>query len=336
MRYKARVICICLVIFSIVLSGCSISRWTAPKSYKETQFLMDTVMQITAYGPNSEEAVKAAFSEFQRYHDLTNIYDPKSQVSRVNQMAGKEKVQVDPDLIKIMQYSISMASKLDGTFDVTVGPLTALWGIGKKGEFVPSAEEIQRVLPLVNYRLVEVDAAANTIFLPKEGMSIDLGGIAKGYATDQAIAILKSKGITSALVNAGGAVCVIGKKPDGSSWRVGVQDPRDSDGIAAKLALSNWISMETSGDYQRYFIKDGTRFAHILDPRTGVQPREVASVTIVGPDASYGEVLGKALFVMGIQKGTELLKQFPGNEAIFIGLDGKITVTSGLEGKIEE
>ena len=324
-----------LLVTTLLLSGCFTGTLTAPKSYKETQFLMDTIIDITAYGPGAEDAVKAAFLEYQRLHTLTNNFDENSQVSKINQMAGKGKVVVDSDLVYIITFSQQVSDKLGDSFDITIGPLTQLWGIGHKGDYVPSQIEIDNVLPLVNYRLVEVDATARTIYLPKVGMMLDLGGIAKGYATDKAIEVLKAKGITSALVNAGGDVRVIGNKPDGTPWRIGVQHPRQSDGISAKLSLTEWDTMETSGDYQRFIIKDDIRYSHILDPRTGWQPREVASVTMVNNSSTYGDILSKPIFVLGVQKGLELLKQFPGNEAVIVTMEGKIIITPGLEGKIE-
>jgi len=326
---------ITLLLTTVLVTGCFSNHLFAPQPYKETQFLMDTIIEITAYGPGAEEAVKASFIEFQRLHTLTNNFDENSQVSRINQMAGKSKVVVDPDLVYIIKFSKEVSDKLGDSFDITIGPLTKLWGIGHKGEYVPSQAEINNVLPLVNYRLVEVDTVANTIYLPKPGMMLDLGGIAKGYATDKAIETLKAKGITSALVNAGGDVRVIGNKPDGKPWRIGIQNPREADGISAKLALTQWDTMETSGDYQRFIIKEGVRYSHILNPRTGWQPREVISVTMVNNSSTYGDILSKPIFVLGTQEGLEILKQFPGNEAVIVTNDGKIIVTPGLEGKIE-
>ena len=324
-----------VLIIMVLSTGCLNSSLFAPKPYKETQFLMDTIVEITAYGPNAEQGVAAAFAEFQRLHTLTNNFDENSQLSKINQMAGKSKVLVDPDLMQIIAFSQEVSEKLGDSFDITVGPLTKLWGIGHKGEYIPSQAEIDKVLPLVNYHLVQLDPANHTVYLPKEGMSLDLGGIAKGYATDKAIEILKAKGITSALVNAGGDVRVIGNKPDGKPWRIGVQNPRQDDGISAKLALTQWDTMETSGDYQRFIMKDGIRYSHILNPRTGWQPREVASVTMVNNSSTYGDILSKPIFVLGVAKGLEILKQFPGTEVVIVTMDGKIIVTPGLEGKIE-
>lgn len=331
-RLLTGVLLISLLIFS---AGCSAGSLFAPKPYKETQFLMDTIIEITAYGPGSEAGTKAAFAEFKRINELTNRFDETSQVSKVNQAAGKEKVQVDPDVIAMLKLARSRSEQLDGAFDVTIGALTELWGIGHKEDFVPSDAEIQARLPLVNFRLLEIDDQANTVFLPKAGMRIDLGAVGKGYANRKAVEALKAHGVKSALVNAGGDVRIIGKRPDGQPWRLGVQDPRNSEGIAAKLSLSDWDVLETSGDYQRFFIKDGVRYSHILDPRTGYQPREVASITIVANSENHVDILSTAMLVLGVEKGRELLRQYPGTEAIFITTDGKKVITSGLEGKIE-
>lgn len=332
---RCAVTSILLVFLLAISTGCSTGNLFSDKPYKETQFLMDTIIEITAYGKGNEAAVTAAFAEFKRIHELTNRFDESSQVSKINQAAGKEKVQVDPDIIAMLKLARSRSEQLNGALDVSVGALTELWSVGHKGEFVPSDAEIKALLPLVNFRLIEIDDKANTVFLPKPGMRIDLGAVAKGYADRKAIDVLKAHGIKSALVNAGGDVRVIGKRPDGQPWRLGVQDPRDSEGIAAKLALTDWDVLETSGDYQRFFIKDGIRYSHIIDPRTGYQPREIASVTIVAKAENNVDILSTALFVLGVEKGQELLKQYPGTEAIFITSDGKKVITPGLEGKIE-
>jgi thiamine biosynthesis lipoprotein len=333
---KIRLLYSVIILLTTVFSfGCTPGNIFAPKPYKETQFLMDTVIEITAYGPNAEKGVKAAFAEFKRLHEISNNFDANSQVSLVNQNAGKSKVVVDSDLINMVQHSNELSDNLGGAFDVTLGPLTNLWGIGHKGDFVPSQAEIDKLLPLVNYKLVEINVAQNTVYLPKPGMLLDLGGIAKGYAADKAIEALKANGVTSALINAGGDVRVIGNKPDGMPWRIGVQDPRNLDGISAKLSLTQWDTMETSGDYQRYIVKDGIRYSHIIDPHTGRQPREISSVTIVNNNSGDGDILGTAIFVLGVDRGLELLKQFPENEAIVVTTDGKIIVTPALVGKVE-
>ena len=332
MRYT----CIGLFIFfAIMAAGCAAGGFFAPKPYKDTQFLMDTVMEITAYGDNKEEAVKEAFKEIKHIHELSDNFDEHSQVSQVNQMAGQQPVKVDHELIRMIQRANELSDRLDGTFDVTIGPLTDLWGIGRKGDYVPSQEEIEQVLPLVNYHLLEVNQQENTLYLPKKGMKLDLGGIAKGYAVDRAIEILKAQGIKSALINAGGDARVSGGRPDGTPWRIGVQHPRNTEGVIAKLALTGWDNMETSGDYQRFIVSKGVRYSHILDPRTGRQPQGTISVTLVGNSSTDDDIFSTALFILGPEKGMEKIKDFPGAEAIFVDEKEKVYVTPGLEGKVE-
>lgn len=326
---------ITLVFLLLLGAGCAAGGLFAPKPYKDTLFIMDTIIEITAYGSGSEAGVKAAFDEFKRINELTDRFNDASQVSRINQAAGKEKVQVDPAVIDMLKLARSRSEQSNGALDITIGALTDLWSVGHKGEYVPGDAEIKAVLPLVDYRLLTIDDQANTVFLPKAGMKIDLGAVAKSYANRKAIEALQAHGVKSALINAGGEVRVIGKRPDGQPWRIGVQDPRNSEGVAAKVPLNDWDVLETSGDYQRYFIKDGVRYSHILDPHTGYQPREVASVTILSKSENYVDVLSTAIFVLGVEKGQELLKQFPGTEAIFITTDGKKMITPGLEGKVE-
>ncbi|HWR38798.1 MAG TPA: FAD:protein FMN transferase [Patescibacteria group bacterium] len=324
-----------LLLFLMNTLGCSSTNLFSAKPYKETQFLMDTIIEITAYGPNAEPAVKAAFDEFKRIQIVSDRYNPDSQVSKINQMAGLAPVVVDPDIIKMVNDSIDVSQKTDGAFDISIGALTELWGVGHKGDYVPTPEEIQSILPLVDYRLIQVDPLARTIFLPKPGMRLDLGGVAKDYAMTKATHVLKQHGIKSALLNAGGDIQVIGTKPDTTAWRIGIQDPRNSDNIAAKISLRPWNTLQTSGDYQRFFIKDGTRYAHIIDPKTGKQPTEIASVTLVYQDTDQYDVASSGFLVLGLEKGMAALQNFPGVEAVFITTEGKIITSPGLQGTVE-
>ena len=326
-----------LVVLAVIMAallitvGCSVQS----KPHKESRFLMDTLIEITAYGPEAPTAIQDAFAQFERLHAMANVYDPSSQVAKVNEAAGVQPVTVDSDLIVMVERSRELSDMLGGTFDISVGPLTELWGVGKKGDYVPTDNELAPLLPLVDYHRIQVDKQSGTLYLPMAGMRLDMGGIAKGYATDKAIERLKAKGIKSALVNAGGNVRVIGTRNDGKAWRIGIQHPRDEDRLAAKLALTAWDTMETSGDYQRYFIKDAVRYAHIIDPRTGRQPGGVASVTVMLNKSADGDIFSTALFILGPEKGMAALEKFPGVEAVWVTADGRIVATPGLQGKLE-
>ncbi len=321
-----------IVLLCLLCAGCVKSA----QPYKETQVLLDTVIEITAYGPEAEAAVRDAMEEFRKIEPLTNHFAAGSQVSQINRQAGIAKVKVEPQLLELILHAKDMSERMDGAFDVSVGALTQLWGVGHKGDYVPTAPEIKAALPLVDYRQIEVDEKENTVWLPQRGMYLDLGGVAKGAALSNAAAALQKRKITGALVNAGGDVRVIGKKPDGKPWRIGVQDPRNSEAVLAKLTMENWDTLETSGDYQRYFIKDGVRYHHILDPKTGTQPREIASVTLIYKDSKQNENLtSSGILVLGVTKGLEVLKRFPGVEALIVTGDGRVITTPGLEGQVE-
>lgn len=337
---KSRSLVSGILIFIVALStiGCSPMTFLSPKPYKETQFVMDTIIEITVYGSNSEVAVEAAFDEFKRIQKISDRFNPNSQISEINRMAGISPVKVSPDLIKMINDSGDVSRKTDGAFDVSIGAFTELWGIGHKDDFVPTQAEINQVLPLVDYRMIQVNISNDTVYLPKIGMKLDLGGVAKDYALNKAIEIIKGYGIKSALLNAGGDIQVIGKRPDGSPWRIGVQDPRNSEGVIAKVTLSPWNMLQTSGDYQRFFIKNGVRYAHILNPQNGRQPIEIASVTLVYKDSDVyntGDIASSGFLVLGLDKSMEVLKKFPGVEAIFVTTDGKVVVTPGLKDNID-
>jgi len=324
------------ILVIVAMAGFILHNYSTARSYSESHIMMDTLIEITAYGPEREKAVQAAFDEFRRMESICDRFNPNSQVAKINAMAGIDKVVVDPDLIVMIQHSIELSKELDGSFDITVGALTDLWGIGHKDNFIPTQEEIDQILPLVDYRLIEVDSINHTVYLPKKGMKIDLGGVAKGYSINKASEALRSYKVKSALINDGGDIRVIGNKGDGTPWRIGVQDPRKSDSMIAAIPMVDCDTLATSGDYQRFFEKDGIRYSHIIDPKTGKQPRAIASVTLVYKDSNViSDIPSLGMFVLGVEKGIEALKKFPGIEAIFVTTDGQIIVTPGLEGKID-
>lgn len=324
-------------IWSALLAGCSALRSVQPQTVKETQFIMDTIMDITVYGPQPQSAIDAAFTEIKRIDALMNIYDVNSEASKVNVSAGSKPIAVSQDMITVLERSLQFSEMTDGVFDVTIGPLTTLWGIGKKGDYVPPADEIAKARSLVDYKKLTIDPAAKTVMLEKPGMMLDLGAVAKGYAVDRAIDILKQHGITSALVNAGGDIRVIGSRPNGEAWRIGIQHPRRSEEIAAKLALTDWDTLVTSGDYQRFFEKDGVRYHHILNPKTGrpAIESETISVTVGTTNSLDGDILSTVLFLLGPDAGNKLLSQLPQTDAIWITQDEKTHLSKGFQGKIE-
>ena len=318
------------LVIAVLFSGCM----TSEKPYQQTAFALDTVIDITANGRNAESAVTSAIQEMTRLESLLSNYREDSEISAINRNAGGKAVPISLETEQVLRQALRYATVTKGAFDPTIGPIVELWGIGKKGEFIPSDEQIAAALKYVDYHRLELDEQQHTARLKDKGMSIDVGGVAKGYILDRMEAILKNQGIQSALINGGGDIRAIGQKPDGSPWRIGLQDSRQTDGIAAKISLTKWDDIETSGDYQRFFDHDGVRYHHIFDPKTGKPTHTMSSAsTVLREDRD--DIPSNVLMVLGKEQSLELLQQFPGIEAIFIDYNGTVSYTPGLTDSIE-
>jgi len=292
-----------------------------------TRFLMDTAVDVSAYGRNAEASVNSVFGEMERLEEVLSRHIPTSEVAKINAQAG-EWVAVSDTTLEVIALGLEIGELTGGAFDITVGALVSLWGFGTGDYKVPSEEEITAALATVDYRKVEVDKANKRVRIP-EGTILDLGGVAKGYIVDYARQFLLKQKMQRAIVNAGGDISVIGGRPDGTPWRVGVQNPNDPSQISWVIPLQN-NSVVTSGDYQRFFIQDGESWHHILDPRTGYPARGLKSVTIVASSAGRADALSTAVFVLGWEKGRELVEKLPGVEAIIVRSDNEVWVSSGL------
>ena len=318
-----RLTCLLLAcLTALALTACG-----TEKPQEISLFAMDTYMTLAAYGDNADEALTAASREINRLEATLSRTIDTSDVSRLN--AG-EAVEVQPETRALLERALTLSDETGGTFDMTVAPLVALWGITSDAPRVPSQEEIDALLPLVGGGHVHMDEAVTL----DEGCAVDLGGIAKGYASQQVADILRAHGVTSAVVSLGGNVYVCGSKPDGTPWNVGVQDPAAS-GYAAIVALTDCFAV-TSGGYQRYFeAADGTVYRHILDPRTGrPADSDLLSVTIISDDGTAADAYSTALYVMGEQEAVSFWRAHGGFELILITADGRLLYTPGLSDAI--
>lgn len=334
---------IVLTLLMTICSGCA-DKSSQIQEFTRDNFIMDTLIRIRVCASDPElgqKALEEAFAEFTRIGKLTdkfvgkNMPDPEtSDVYQVNKSAGIKPVQVSEDTLAMLERSNYFAGLCDGAFDVTVGPIMDIWGFGQTEYRVPSDEELKSKLVLVGYRRMIIDKVQKTVFLPEKGMEIDLGGIAKGYATDMAVRKLRQMGIESAMINAGGNIYALGSQPDGTPWLVGIQDPRDEKKIIALLNVRD-TAVVTSGDYKRYFIRDGIRYHHILDPSSGKPSRKAISATIIAPNATDADVLSTVLFVLGSGQGTEFVKQFSNVNAVLVDERRDIAFTEGLTDQIK-
>jgi FAD:protein FMN transferase len=295
---------------------------------------MDTTLDITIQGRSGKQAAADADAAIARAREIesrTSRFDPGSDVSLINKNAGTAPVSVSDETMYLVRKSIEYGRAMGGGFDITVAPVVSLWGFYDQKYRVPYQSEIDAALALVGSQKIVIDEAAGTVFLPSKGMEIDLGGVAKGYAVQQMYELLRRRGVKSALVNFGGSVGALGRRSDGKKWVVGVKHPRAEGGaLVGELQVEDTF-VNTSGDYERYFVKDGKRYFHIFDPATGHQPEGTMSVTVVGPDAMVADILSKAPFVMGTQRGLQFIEGQEGFEALAIDSTGKVTYTPNME-----
>lgn len=286
----------------MLLAGCQ-TRPPGPKTefVQRSQPLLGTFVTISAYGPDRaalNDALSAAFAEFRRADALMSIHRPDSELSRLNALAAREPVIVSPELFQVIAKALAIAEETDGSFDVTIRPLADLWGFIWKEYRLPTDAELRAVLSRVNYRLVELDEQRRTVRFGAPGISIDLGGIGKGYAVDRAIEKLQQLGITNALVKAGGDLRVIGAPPGARHWTVQLEDPRKQ-GRRVSLALRD-AALSTSGNYENFFEVAGRRYSHILNPRTGLPVADIAACTVIAPNCTESDAWATACIVFGV------------------------------------
>lgn len=313
------------------------SNYQTPKEqiYESEIFAMGTLITQKATGANGQAAIDEVTEKIKSLERLLTFKAPEGDVYKLNENAGIKNVELDPVTVKIIQKALQVAELSGGAFDITVGPLVRCWAIETPQQHVPSKEELQKVLPLVNYQDVYVDEHSGG--LKRAGQMIDLGGIAKGYAGDVAIQIYKKYGIRSAFINLGGNVVTLGNRPDGSPWKIGIRNPRPKENAARGEQILGYVQVKdkavsTAGNDQRFFEKDGRRYHHIFDPKTGYPANlDLLSVTLVTDSSFDSDAFDTAVFILGLEKGRNLLRRYGHIEAIFITTDKKIYVTDGLK-----
>ncbi len=280
--------------------------------------------------PGARAAADTVFGIFRRVDADMSEWKPTSPLSAVNREAGKEAVAVPSDLRAVIRKGIDIGEMTGGAFDITWAALWGLWDFRSPHPTVPDSAEAARRAALVDYRKVEIDDAAGTVRLAAPGMKIGLGGIAKGYALDLAARALRTSGVTDFLILGGGQVYAGGRK-NGRPWTVGIRDPRGAaTDYFATVGVTD-VSVSTSGDYESYFILNGIRYHHILDPRTGMPARGLRSATVISPDATLADALSTALIVMGPRPGMALVERLSNVEAVLVDDRGMVLTSSGLQ-----
>lgn len=311
-----------------VLTGCGGEQKVS--SQGSQVFAMDTVMLLTVYGDQAQQGLDQAEQIIQKLEKLWSATDETSEIWALNHSGGNW-VELSEDTREILSRGLELCALTDGALDLTAYSAVQAWGFPTGAYRVPDEAELEQLVGTIDYTQVELDD--NQARLP-EDMSLDLGAVAKGRLGEVLSQDLKELGVTSALLELGGNIQTVGTKPDGSRWRVGIQDPNSQEGGYLAIVEVADQAVVTSGDYQRYFEQDGQTYCHIMDPATAAPADSgVDSVSIVGSDGTVCDALSTALFVMGEEKGAQFWKDHPelDFEAIFVSQDGTIAVTEGLE-----
>lgn len=303
---------------------------------QRTREMMGTVIQMTVLDVPEEQAapvLEAAMAEMQRLENVLSEWRPDSEVSQINQAAGLHPVKVGPEVLDNVRVGLEVAKWSDGAFDISWAALRGLYLFQPGNQRIPTDQELRERLPLVNYKNIQLDEKAHTVFLRKKGMVLGLGGIAKGYALEKAAAILERAGFKSFMFFGGGQVVVHGKKGN-RAWRVGVQHPRLDDYFGFIEAERG--SIATSGDYEHAFIRDGQRWHHIIDLKTGRPVQHTSAVTVVSDSPFYADAIDTALFIMGPKKALEKLPSAPGPkaEALLVDKDMRLHLSPGMKDRL--
>jgi len=319
---------------TVVLVAFLSGRNSGEKDYRSpTLFAMDTTLEITIQErdrESSEADVDACVALVEELESNTSRFTGGSDVWLVNSNAGQSPVAAHPETLEIMRRSLEFSRLSDGAFDITMAPIAGLWGFYDRNYRVPTPEEVEAARSLVDYGQVLLDEVNQTAMLAQRGMEIDLGGIAKGYTVGAMCETLRNRGVKHGLVNFGGTVGAIGSRSDGKPWSIGIRDPRgEACDLLGKLEVED-AYVSSSGDYERFFTRDGKRYCHLFDPHTGYQPTGLLSVTVVGPDPVDADILSTTIFVLGTERGFALLKVRSGYEALVVEADGAIKMTDGM------
>lgn len=343
MKLKAVMACVCLSV-SLLLGGCNNIKQDTTTETKNTQteekaesneeaskdiFAMDTYMTVTAYGAKAQEAVDEAEAEIQRLDELLSTGKEESEIAQLNQ---NKSATLSEDAGYLVERALELNKETDGAFDIAIYPVMEAWGFPTQNYQVPTADTLESLLKLADASQIIYDENSRKISFGREGMKIDLGGIAKGYTSSRIMDIYKENNISSGLVNLGGNVQALGTKPDGSKWRVAVQSPDDTEDYLGILSVEG-KAVITSGGYERYFEQDGKTYHHIIDPKTGYPAENgLTSVTVVSEDGTLADGLSTSLFIMGKDKAIEFWRAHSDEFDIIMMTDeGKLYMTEGIQ-----
>ena len=302
-----------------------------------TETLLHTAVNIQIYHPNQEKVMDEAFEYMKNMEKQFSTNLEGSDVYKINRAAGKEAVKVKPETFEVIKRAKKIAEDSDGLFDVSIGALTNLWKIGDEAARIPEKSEITQAIKHIDYNKITLDEKNQTVKLEEQGMALELGGISKGYIGSGVTKIFKKHGITTAIINLGGNVVVMGTNPNHKEgWNVGVQDPDQVRGAVVGTQRVKDGAIITSGIYERYLEKDGKKYHHIMDPKTGYPlDNNISGVTVFAPTSFDGDSYSTALFMLGIENGLEFINRSEGFEVVYIDKDKGVHLSDGLKDSFE-
>ena len=325
---KKKIILAITIILCLLVVVYIIKRRRDSQVQKQTRFLLDTYCTIQI--PGKKEVLSFIEKSFRRVEEIDkkfNVLDQESPVFNFNQ---KNEPIADKEICDLVSIALQVSKDSDGSFDITVYPLIQLWGFYTGNYKIPEKEKIDELLTMVGYGNVFVKD--DTLLKTEDNVALDLGGIAKGYALKEAVKVLKKAGVSSALVDLGGDLYALGTH-NGKPWRIGIRNPQ-GEGMIGLLEVSD-ISVVTSGDYERFFERDGERYHHIINPKTGYPARNMVSVTVIGKDAVKADAWSTALFIMEPDEALKAVEEIPYLEALLVTSKGKALLSSGLKDNVE-
>lgn len=330
-----------LMLLMILTTGCTMEKnnGLSNEPLSKTEFMMDTIMTIRIYDKKDNKVLEKVFERLEDIENKMSATIDTSEINKVNNNAGIEPVKVSEDTYFVLKEAKYHAKISDGAYEPTIGPLVSLWNIQTEDDlnrdWIPELEDIEKTKELVDYEDLEL-LDNNEVFLKRKGMRLDLGGIVKGYAADEARKILQENEVNIAIIDLGGNIYAHGIKSDGIPWKIGIQNPIEVTGDYLGVLDVKDKSVVTSGNYERFFRYEGRKYHHIIDRETGYPAEnEITGVTIISDRSIDGDALSTALFILGIEKSMEIINSMDGVDAIFITKDKMIYLTKNIKDKFK-
>ncbi|MDB8792234.1 FAD:protein FMN transferase [Romboutsia sp. 1001216sp1] len=327
---RKMIVSIIIIILTIILVGCQ--KEEQGEQIGRTEIFMGTPITITLHSGGSKEILDKAFGKVSEIENLVSINKEGTELYKLNKNAGKSSVKLSDTSYKIIKKAIEYSKLSDGGYDISIGPLVKLWSIGLEGAKVPTKEEIDEVIKLIDYSKVKINDKTKEVFLSDEGMMLDLGSIAKGYTADELANLLREEGVKEAIIDLGGNIYALGSKEGNKEWKIGIQNPFDDRGsVVGSIEVAN-KSIVTTGVYERFIEENDIKYHHILNPKTGYPYKtEIAGVSIIADYSVDADALSTLVFTKGLEEGFDFVESLENIDAIFITNDKEVYITEGIK-----